>query len=130
MPDAVPPGGGLAARRRRSPACAWGRFTTWKGGSMSEASSSAALAAPTSSALVGPSENMPGILVPGPAVRAADLVEPGTGLWLALGTLAVVVGLAVATLATTGILLVALLVGLIVEWAYSRRVMARIRGSA
>jgi Zn-dependent protease with chaperone function len=72
----------------------------------------------------------PTIAVKGARVEPSAHVEPGTGLMASVAfAVAIVIGL-VGTLITWGIFLGALLLGVVIDLIYSRRVLAMIRGSA
>jgi Zn-dependent protease with chaperone function len=72
------------------------------------------------------SSSIPTLRAEGRPINARRHVSRGTGLWL---TVAYGV-LAMTTLATLGFVLLALLVGWFIETLFSRRIMARVRGSS
>jgi hypothetical protein len=66
----------------------------------------------------------------GPAVRAKDYVEPGTGWAVCLGYPALFLGLVLLTVATWGVGLVAVVIALIADVVQQKKALAQVRGSA
>ena len=75
------------------------------------------------------SNEFPAIAIQGDKIEAKQYVEKGTGTYVMLASICMVIGALVLTLITWGIALILFLIGLIFAWYINRRTRAMIHGS-